>query len=233
MNYLIIIPARGGSKGIPKKNIVEINSLPLIQYTITAALGVAAARPDISAIVSTDDEEIKDVALNAGIDVPFLRPFRLSDDTSASSEYVKHAIEFYSQQGVTVKNIVILQPTSPLRVTQDVLTSIELFEKENKLSLISVYEEHTINSKIIYTQNGNVGRPASLKHSAGMRRQDDAPFLVRNGAIYITNVKFFQESSRIVSDEPLIYVMPKYRSINIDTPEDLKLAYKIFKLNKK
>lgn len=227
MNYLIIIPARGGSKGIPKKNIVKINSLPLIQYTINAALGVVSVRPDISAIVSTDDEEIKDVALNAGIDVPFLRPFRLSDDTSTSSEYVKHAIEFYSKQGVTVKNIIILQPTSPLRVTQDVLVSIDLFENENKPSLISVYEEHTVNSKIIYMRNGNCGQPASLQHSEGLRRQDDRAFLVRNGAIYITDVNFFQSSSKIVSDEPLVYVMPKHRSINIDTLDDLMVAKKM------
>ena len=227
MNYLIIVPARGGSKGIPKKNIVPLNNLPLIRYTTDVAVSVVKTRADITAIVSTDDVAIKDIALSSGITVPFLRPSSLSDDTSASTDYVKHALEFYWRRGIEVKNVIILQPTSPLRVMQDVLTSIELFEKENKLSLISVYEEHTINSKIIYTQNGNIGIPASLKHSAGMRRQDDAPLLVRNGAIYITNVKFFQESSKIVSNEPLVYVMPKYRSINIDTLEDLIVAEKM------
>ena len=84
-----------------------------------------------------------------------------------------------------------------------------------------------MNPKIIYMQHGKTGRPIEPSHNAGFRRQDDAPVLVRNGAIYITNVSFFNDTSKIVSDQPLVYVMPKHRSINIDTPNDLLAAEKM------
>ena len=137
MKYLIIIPARGGSKGIPKKNIVPINGAPLIQYTISAALGVQETLSDVSAIVSTDDAEIRAVGVGCGIDVPFLRPSKLSGDESSSTEYVRHAIEFFHNQSIEIDNIIILQPTSPLRDVQDVLNAIVLFENEPSASLIS------------------------------------------------------------------------------------------------
>ena len=97
MKYLIIIPARGGSKGIPKKNIFLLKGMPLIKYTIDTALQVIADNDDMHAIVSTDDDEIKKIALNLGINVPFLRPKDLSEDHSSSSDYILHALNFYSE----------------------------------------------------------------------------------------------------------------------------------------
>lgn len=227
MKYLIIIPARGGSKGIPKKNIFLLKGMPLIKYTIDSALEVAANYNDIQAIVSTNDVEIKKIALNLGIEVPFLRPNDLSEDHSSSSDYILHALEFYSQQDIDVENVIVLQPTSPLRQADDVLKAINLFNNKSSDSLISVYEEHTLNNKIIYKQDGSYGVPMDKEHNAGFRRQDDSGFLVRNGAIYICSVDFFKNTGNIVSNKPLIYLMPKYRSVNIDTHDDLLVAEKL------
>ena len=227
MRYLIIIPARGGSKGIPKKNIFSLNGMPLIKYTIESALQVVADSDDIEAIVSTDDNEIKKAALSFGINVPFLRPRELSKDHSTSSDYILHAIDFYSEQHIRIENIIILQPTSPLRHASDITNAIELFDNKGSDSLISVYEEHTLNNKIIYKQDGSYGVPMDKEHNAGFRRQDDSGFLVRNGAIYICSVDFFKNTGNIVSNKPLIYLMPKYRSVNIDTHDDLLVAEKL------
>jgi CMP-N,N'-diacetyllegionaminic acid synthase len=227
LKFLIIIPARGGSKGIPRKNILSLKGLPLIQYTIDAALEVVTDRNDVHAIVSTDDVEIKKVALKSGIEVPFLRPQFLSSDHSSSVDYISHAIEFYSQQNIDIENIIVLQPTSPLRQAEDIINAIDLFNNKNGESLISVYEEHTLNNKITYKQDGNYGCPMDGDHNIGLRRQDDSSFLVRNGAIYITNVNFIKNTEKIVSDKPLIYIMPKYRSVNIDTHDDLLVAKKM------
>jgi len=227
LKYLIIIPARGGSKGIPRKNIVTLNNIPLIGHTIKVALEVASLVKDVHAIVSTDDEDIKQVSIELGLDAPFLRPQKLSDDFSSSVEYVNHAIKFFSSKGDCPENVIILQPTSPLRTTQDVLSAIELFCVCGGNSLISAYEDHTVNEKIMYTLSGNLGIPLSLFHNAGSRRQDDNAILIRNGAIYITKVEYLKDNGHLVSEEPIIFVMPKSRSINIDTPEDLMMAKKL------
>jgi len=227
LKYLIIIPARGGSKGIPKKNIFLLKGMPLIKYTIDTALQVIADNDDMHAIVSTDDDEIKKIALNLGINVPFLRPKDLSEDHSSSSDYILHALNFYSEQNIHIENIVVLQPTSPLRHASDITNAIDLFSNKKSETLISVYEEHTLNNKIMYKQEGEYGIPMDNAHNAGLRRQDDVGFLVRNGAIYICNVNFFKNTGKLVSNKPLIYLMPKYRSVNIDTHDDLLVAEKL------
>ena len=227
MKYLFIIPARGGSKGIQKKNIFEINGHPLIYYSISAALEVKKILQDSKVIVSTDSQEIKEVSIKFGAEVPFIRPKELSDDKSKSIEYVNHAIKYFEENGVLFEHVVILQPTSPLRTFEDILASIQTYETHKADSLISVYEEQTINEKIIYMQNGLYCKPADQLHNAGIRRQEDESFLVRNGAIYITKIDFFREAQSLVSSKPLIYVMPKSKSINIDTPEDMLMAEKL------
>ena len=227
MKYLIIIPARGGSKGIHKKNISLLNGEPLIKYTIDSALQVIDDISDIEAIVSTDNNEIKKVALSFGIEVPFLRPKEISKDQSSSSDYIMHALDFYSERHIRIENIIILQPTSPLRYASDITNAIDLFINKSSDSLISVYEEHTLNNKIIYKQDGDYGIPIDIEHNAGFRRQDDSSFLVRNGAIYICNVDFFRNTGNIVSNKPITYLMPKYRSVNIDTHDDLLVAEKL------
>jgi CMP-N-acetylneuraminic acid synthetase len=224
LRYLIIIPARGGSKGIPRKNLVNLNKTPLIEYTIKAALQTSSLIKDIHVIVSTDDEDIKKISEKLGADVPFLRPDKLSGDFSPSVEYVNHAIKFFSSKGDSPENVIILQPTSPLRTSDDVVKAIKLFNNFKENTLISAYEDQTLNDKIMYTLEGHYGTPLNLSHNTGTRRQDDDPILIRNGAIYITKVKFLKENGNLFSERPIIYLMPKSRSINIDTLEDLRIA---------
>jgi CMP-N,N'-diacetyllegionaminic acid synthase len=229
LKYLIIIPARGGSKGIPGKNLVKLRNIPLINHTIREALRVTALKSGVHAIVSTDDAEIRKVSLDSGIDVPFLRPSLLAGDHSPSIEYVRHAVDFYSRHGDCPENVMLLQPTSPLRTAQDVLSAMELFDDGGHDSLISVYQDDYINDKVMYTLNGTLGIPVSSMHNAGLRRQDDSPVLIRNGAIYITKVDYLRENGHIISRIPLVHMMPKSRSINIDTLEDLYMVEQLLK----
>ena len=217
MKYLIIIPARGGSKGIPNKNIVSLKNIPLIEHTIFPALSALKEINDSNLVISTDDKEIKRVSEKAGANVPFLRPDIIADDFSPSTDYVSHAIKYFEELNDSPENILILQPTSPLRTKQDILKSIVAFEANQCDSLISVYEEHYINNKVTYQLDNIYGIPNSDFHNSGSRRQDDKSMFVRNGAIYLLKAAFFKKNSQVVSDRPLLFTMDKSRSINIDT----------------
>lgn len=230
MKYLLIIPARGGSKGIINKNIKKINDKPLIEYTIVSALAAKKKLKDSRVIVSTDSNKIKNISLKCGASVPFLRDKSISGDQSPSSEYVNHAINYFENNGELIENIVILQPTSPLRTKEDIISSINLFENNQGETLISAYVEDYINNKVTYKLEGIYGKPNSVLHSAGSRRQDDDSIIVRNGAIYICSASFFKKENKIISDNPIVYLMKKSKSINIDTYEDLYLAEKMLQI---
>ena len=230
MKYLFIIPARAGSKGITNKNIIEINGTHLIGYTIATSLAAQKELNDCEVIVSTDSEKIREISLNYGANVPFLRNKSISGDLSPSSEYINHAIDYFEKIDKSFQNIVILQPTSPLRTKEDIISSINLFDKHNEETLISAYVENHLNDKATYNLEGLYGKPNSVNHGSGGRRQDDETIVVRNGAIYIFSISFFKKEKKLISDTPLIYLMKKSRSINIDTYEDLYIAEKMFQI---
>lgn len=223
MRYLIIIPARGGSKGIHRKNVVNVNGAPLISFSINVALQVSDKIESVHSIVSTDDKEIQAISAQYGINSPFLRPSNISGDKAQSIEFILHAIKFFEKNGDAPENIIVLQPTSPLRSVDDVLDSIRLFETNTADSLISAYREETINESILYKENGDFADPIVQNHNVGIRRQDHGALLVRNGAIYIASTKFLCAQCKIISDKPLVYIMPKSHSINIDNNEDLEV----------
>ena len=229
MSCLVIIPARGGSKGIPRKNIKLIDNKPLIAYTIDAALSARPLSSISKVIVSTDDPEIKSLSKSCGACVPFLRPSELAGDNSTSFEYVKHALEFYEDKSIHFDCVMILQPTSPLRWKCHIVEALQMFESHQAKSLISVYEESYINPKVCYDKCGNYGAPLNPDHNKGNRRQEDQPFFVRNGAIYITDVSYFKERSSLICDQPVLFEMPKSLSVNIDTMEDFLIAESLLK----
>lgn len=134
---LAIIPARGGSKGIPYKNIMNINGKPLIAYSIEAA---KQSKYIDYILVSTDDDKIKEVSLQYGASVPFLRPEEISNDTAKSIDVVIHGINYLKESGEEFDYVVLLQPTSPLRTSQDIDEAIEILIKNEKESLVSVCE---------------------------------------------------------------------------------------------
>jgi CMP-N-acetylneuraminic acid synthetase len=224
MNILAIIPARGGSKGIPKKNIIDVLGKPLIAYTIEPALTALQQGFIQELIVSTDSDEIAEVAKSLGANVPFIRPADLAADQSKSIDLIQHAIQYYAAQNRTFDAVLLLQPTSPLRTTLDIQKAIELFKHQAADSLISGYKEEYINDLVLYhlASDGVTTIPLNKQHNQGVRRQDHGHVYVRNGCIYLSKVALIQ-NGLIIGDQPLMYVMDKKQSINIDNMDDLEL----------
>ncbi len=222
--YLVIIPARGGSKGIKDKNIIDLGGKPLIEYTIAPTLQLLEAGLIERMVVSTDSPSIAEISKQLGADVPFLRPPELSTDTAKSIDYVFHALQFFEQQPILFDAVMILQPTVPLRTYRDMVAAIEIFEAHSGESLISVYQEDYICDLVMYKKEGDAAIPLNPLHNKSVRRQEHGASYVRNGAVYITSVAYLRETRQIISDQPLCYEMPKIRSINIDTWADLLLA---------
>lgn len=224
-----LIPARGGSKGIPHKNIYNINGKPLIAYTIEAGLEAKKQGYLDKVVVSTEDKEIAEIAVDYGAEVPFLRPAELAADTSKSVDCMIHAVQYFSGLGIAYDTMVLLQPTSPLRTADDIVEAIKLYEQEGVDSLVSCYKEESISEYNSYHLEGNIGKPLNEGHKLGKRRQDITSLYVRNGAVFITDVAYMLKSQLIIGNQPAIYVMPQERSVNIDTHYDLKLAEWIIK----
>ena len=227
MKILAIIPARGGSKQIKNKNIVEVAGRPLLYYTAAPALELLRENIISEMIVSTDSDAIAEIGRQLGVNVPFLRPEKLASDTAPSIGYALHAIDFFEREGKTFEAVLVLQPTSPLRTFQDIKKAIQLFCSHCSDSLISAYRDETINELIMYRTKDNLAIPLNDKHNQGIRRQDHGSIYIRNGAIYLVRTEFLKKTEKLISDRPLLYEMPKSRSINVDTHEDLKFVTKL------
>lgn len=229
MKILSIIPARANSKGIKDKNIINLCGKPLIQYSIEQSLMLQSKNLISKTIVSTDSKKIKEISQNLGAEVPFLRPKRISGDKSKSIDFILHAINFFEKQNIKFDSVLLLQPTSPLRTFRTLIDSINLFNSSKAAnSLISCYKEEYINDLVMYKKSLNCyAKPINKNHNKGIRRQDHGEIFIRNGAIYITKVKYLVKRNHIICDNPLLVEMKKSQSLNIDTPEDLKIVKKI------
>ncbi|NLL79385.1 MAG: acylneuraminate cytidylyltransferase family protein [Clostridiales bacterium] len=214
---LALIPARGGSKGIKGKNIIDVCGKPLLAYSIEAA---AESQYMDAVVVSTDSVEIADTAEKWGAEVPFLRPAEYASDTAKSIDAVLHAVRELKRQGREYDILVLLQPTQPLRTAQDIDRALECFLKHQMEGLVSVceVEEHPILMRTI-GEDGRLDRVLSC--GSTVRRQDMPAFYKVNGCIYINAVKELSEATSF-NDNPVPYVMEKERSIDIDSYEDLE-----------
>ncbi len=222
--YLGIITARAGSKGIVGKNLKPLNGVPLIAHTIREAL---LSKNLSDCLVSTESEEIAQVSLEHGAAVPFMRPPELALDTTKSVDVVRHAIEAYeAKNNKRVDHAVILQPTSPLRLASDIDEAITLYETDGRAqSLVTCFETAAAHPRIMYLRDGNRGIPFLGKPDQQEgRRQDFGSVLVRNGAVFISSRELIMTGNKVMDDQPLVYVMPESRSVNIDDPVDLELA---------
>ena len=218
MKRLAYIPARGGSKGIPKKNIAEIGDMPLIAFTIVAALKSGLFD---KVMVSTDSDEIAEVARLYGAWVPFLRYAEFAQDTSRTIDAVISDKTRLEEMGEHFDELVLLQCTSPFRTAKDIQGAVALAEKVHAgVVSISPVEEHPILMRTV-DANGRVSRV--LNCSSTCRRQDMPPYYRVNGAIYIN---FWNELSPDLSlaDNPYGYVMERKDSLDIDTKADLHAA---------
>tara|TARA_B100001059_G_scaffold236316_2_gene286174 strand:+ start:1000 stop:1686 length:687 start_codon:yes stop_codon:yes gene_type:complete len=222
MKFLVIIPARGGSKGIPNKNIIDVCGKPLIQYTIDSALKLKESKLVERVIVSTDCHKIADISESLGAEIPFLRPSSISNDSSKTIDSIIHALSHYEKLGFFYDAVIILQPTSPLRNYEDLMNSLDFFIAQPCDSLISAYKEETINRLIMYHKNGDIAHPLDKNHNVGVRRQEHDSVYIRNGAIYITKTDYIKKSNKIIATTPLLFEMSKTNSINIDSYSDLE-----------
>jgi len=227
MDILSIIPARGGSKSIPLKNIQLVAGKPLIAWTIESALRC----PLLSKIVvSTDDLQIANIALDSGAEVPFLRPPELAQDNTPGIDPILHAIRWLDEHdGYRPDYVMVLQPTSPLRETQDIEAAIQLAIKKQADSIVSVSQvaHHPYWTKTVLA-DGRLTDFLSLDH-AYVRRQDLPPVYALNGAIYLARRDVLLERQTWYTDHTYAYIMPPERSLDIDTPWDLYLADSILK----
>ena len=220
-HYLGIIPARGGSKGIPGKNIQPLGGIPLIAWTVRAA---KAAGKLTRLIVSTDSEEIAAAARDAGAETPFMRPAELAGDTASVADAVLHALDMLSED-CDPYAVVLLQPTAPLRLASDIDESIAAFDAAPGAdSLISVSPASHAHPSIMYKVENGRAAPYLPEGAALRRRQDYPEAFIRNGAIYISTVELIRKQRRLVGDSPLVHIMPRERAVNIDDPLDLMLA---------
>lgn len=213
MKILYIIPARGGSKGIPHKNIKLLNGKPLIYYTIDVARQLTT---DEHICVSTDDDEIINVVENYGLKVPFKRPSHLATDTATTNDVLLHAINFYEARGDFYDVVVLLQPTSPLRNPTHVKEAIDLYTNDIDM-VVSVKESHA--ASVICSENEKGFLELCINKSA-KRRQDVLPFYEYNGAIYVINVTRLKNKGISGFTLNRKYLMDQFCSYDIDTPLD-------------
>lgn len=221
-HILALIPARGGSKGIPGKNIKEFNGRPLIAYTIAAARGSGYVD---TVVVTTDSAEIAEIAERYGAEVPFLRPPELARDTSKTIDAVVHARDAMEALGRLHDVIVLLQPTSPLRRAEEIDAAVETFFSHGGLGLASVSEvsENPVLTRRI--DKSGVMHPI-LPISSTVRRQDMPQFWHVDGAIYINRADDLTPETSL-NDNPIAFVMPKLRASDIDNIEDFLRAEEI------
>lgn len=219
-NVVTIIPARGGSKGIPRKNVRLLCGKPLIAYTIEAA---RSSKLIDRVVVSTEDEEIAEVSKRYGAEV-IRRPLELARDDSPSLLVYQHVIRHLEKtEDYRPEIIVILQPTSPLRIVEDIDRAVEGFVKAKYDSIVSVCEvEHP--PHWMYTLAGNRLKPV-IKDQENVTQRQDAPKVYRlNGAVYVTSREIIMKENRLLGRNTRAHIMPLERSIDIDTELDFKLA---------
>ena len=214
---LVIIPARGGSKGLPKKNIKNLAGRPMVAWPISAALG---CREVDKVVVSTDCEEIAKIANTWGAEVPFLRPDKLSGDNSSSMDVVMHVIEKVEEQRDYFDYIIMLEPTSPLTETEDLSKALKLLieSKVNADAIVGIScIEATHPEFSVKRDTDGLIKPAFMKNFSSLKRRQDVDELYfLEGSLYISSVKAFKLQKTFYGDRTLGYLVPRWKSFEVD-----------------
>ncbi len=222
MKPLYIIPARGGSKGIPRKNIKELCGRPLIAYTVDAAIE-ARKRLGGHILLSTDDAETAGIVKGLGIEVGYMRPAELAGDTSGSREVMLHAMDWAESQGIEYDCVVLLQPTSPFRTADDIVACTQLLEPGIDMA-VSVCEADDNPYFNIFETDADGYLHISKGDGKLTRRQDAPKAWVYNGAVYAINPASLRAMPMGMFGHRVPSVMPRERSIDIDGPADCLAA---------
>lgn len=226
MKVLGIIPARGGSKGVPRKNIKLLCGKPLLAYTAESAL---ASKLLSKVILSTEDPEIAEIGKSLGLDVPFIRPAELAEDTTPTFPVVIHAVREMEKIGEVFDAVCLLQPTNPLRRAEDIDACIDLLETSGADSVISVLPvPHEYNPKWVYWQNDGGELVLTTGESEPtVRRQDLPPAFHRDGSVYAFRTEVPGKFGNLYGIKVRGFENEKHNSVNIDTAEDWASAEKM------
>ena len=213
---LAIIPARGGSKGLPRKNIINVHGKPLLFYTISQA---QKSKYIDRVILSSENEEIIKLAKSLGCEVPFKRPDNLATDSIGTMPVIFHAIDELNE---IYDYVVVLQVTSPLRITKDIDSCIELCEKNNAPACLSAVANEKPLEWIFKVSDEQKITPFT-EDKIITRRQDATETFSINGAVAVAKIKWLKSQDHFFTRETAVHVMPKSRSLDIDTKDDLSL----------
>lgn len=215
---LALIPARGGSKGIKNKNIIDIGGKPLISYTVNAA---RKSRYVDDVVVSTDSKAIAEAALQYGAEIPFLRPAKLASDTAKTLDAVLYTVDKLGKAGRYYDILLLLQPTSPLRTSSDIDRALELFEEVSEMPLASVSEAEC-SPILMRTLHDGYELKKLIEINSTIRRQDMPKVYRVNGSLYINKINELNEHTSF-NDNMVGYVMAPEHSVDIDGYADMEL----------
>ncbi len=223
MNVLVVIPARGGSKGIPHKNIKPLAGRPLIHYTIDSARQIV---PDEDICVSTDDQEIIKCVKDYGLKVPFVRPDALATDTAGTYEVLLHALDFYEKLGRKYDVVLLLQNTSPFRKAEQIMEALALYRDD--LDMVVSVKECPANPYYCVFEEDREGYLHVCKGDGNIFRRQDAPKVYEyNGAIYVMNAETLKSTHMHKMKKRVKYVMDDLTSFDLDTMWDWQMAEKL------
>ncbi len=225
MKTLVIIPARGGSKGIPHKNIKPLNGKPLIHYTIDVARGISE---DKDICVSTDDPEIIKCVEDYGLKIPFVRPAELATDTAGTYEVLLHALDYYEKQGKHYDVVLLLQNTSPFRTSEHVKEALKLYRNDIDM-VVSVNETRTNPYYNCFEEDKEGFLKKTVESDMFVRRQDAPKTYEYNGAIYVINAEQLKKMPLGMFTRRVKYVMDDLHSVDLDNMIDWKFAEFIIK----
>ncbi len=221
-SVLALVPARGGSKGLPGKNIRSLCGRPLIQWSIEA--GLSSRFVDL-VVVSTDSQEIADVGMASGASVPFIRPPDLASDAASSIDVVVHALDFLAQDGKDFDVVVLLEPTSPLRDSSDIDQALQSMTDRDASAIVSVCRAESSHPAFVFrkTPDGHLA-PFMERPPTGLRRQEIEPMFFLDGSIYASDVQVLRARRSFYHSDTIAYEVPKWKSFEIDDLEDFQIV---------
>ena len=222
LEVLALIPARGGSKGLPGKNVRDLCGKPLIAWTIDAA---RTAHCLDAIVVSTDDKGIAAIAAGRGAEVPFLRPAGLASDTASSIDVVIHAIDALAAAGRVFDLVVLLEPTSPLREAADIDNGVSRMLSLGAGAVVSVCRAESAHPAFMYRQQPDARlAPFMKRQPTGMRRQEIEPLFFLEGSLYASRIDVLRAKRSFYHEDTIAYEVPKWKSIEIDDLDDFLMV---------